>query len=60
MQQFVGGADPWRLKLGIAAVPAILFFVLMYTIPQSPRWLALRGRTREAKASLARVGVVDA
>src|SRR5688572_1157699 len=32
-------SDPWRLKLGIAAVPAILFAALMYTIPQSPRWL---------------------
>ena len=28
----------------------------MYTIPQSPRWLALRGRTAEAKASLAARG----
>ena len=31
----------------------------MYTIPQSPRWLALRGRTAEAKASLERVGVSE-
>ena len=33
--------------------------LLMYTIPQSPRWLALRGRDGEAKASLERVGVTD-
>ena len=59
VQQFVGGADPWRLKLGIAAIPALVFFVMMYTIPQSPRWLAQRGRHDEAKASLARVGVQD-
>ena len=59
VQQFVGGADPWRLKLGIAALPAVLFFIMMYTIPQSPRWLAQRGRHDEAKASLARVGVQD-
>ena len=57
MQDLSGGADLWRLKLGIAAVPAILFAVLMYTIPQSPRWLALRGRTAEAKTNLATVGV---
>src|SRR6187401_594913 len=37
VQEMAGGADLWRLKLGIAAVPAILFAVLMYTIPQSPR-----------------------
>jgi sugar porter (SP) family MFS transporter len=54
------GADPWRIKLGIAAVPALFFLAMMYTIPQSPRWLAQRGRHDEAKASLARVGVIDA
>ncbi len=53
------GGDSWRLKLGVAAVPAILFAILMYTIPQSPRWLALRGRVDEARASLRRVGVSD-
>ena len=52
-------ADPWRMKLGVAALPAILFTVLMFTIPQSPRWLALRGRREEARASLERVGVTD-
>lgn len=54
------GQDPWRIKLGVAAVPALFFLVMMYTIPQSPRWLAQRGRHDEAKASLARVGVADA
>lgn len=57
VQGAAGGADPWRIKLGIAAVPALLFFALMFTIPQSPRWLAMRGRKAEARASLERVGV---
>jgi len=59
VDHFAGGDDSWRLKLGIAAVPAILFAFLMYTIPQSPRWLALRGRVDEARASLRRVGISD-
>jgi sugar porter (SP) family MFS transporter len=59
VQQMSGGADLWRLKLGIAAAPAIVFAVLMYTIPQSPRWLALRGRREEAKTNLALVGVAN-
>jgi sugar porter (SP) family MFS transporter len=59
VQEMSAGADLWRLKLGIAAVPAVLFTALMYTIPQSPRWLALRGRAVEAKAALQRVGVQD-
>jgi len=54
------GADPWRIKLGVAAVPALFFLAMMYTIPQSPRWLAQRGRHDEARLSLARVGVADA
>ena len=54
------GFDPWRIKLGVAAAPAILFAILMFTIPQSPRWLALRGRREEALASLQRVGVANA
>ncbi len=59
VQQFAGDSDPWRIKLGIAAVPAIFFLAMMYTIPQSPRWLAQRGRRDEARASLERVGVPD-
>jgi sugar porter (SP) family MFS transporter len=59
VQELAGGADLWRLKLGIAGLPAILFALLMYTIPQSPRWLSQRGRMAEAKASLERVGVAD-
>src|SRR3954470_14583848 len=59
VDSLAAGADWWRVKLGIAAVPAILFAILMYTIPQSPRWLALRGRLDEARASLRRVGITD-
>jgi sugar porter (SP) family MFS transporter len=57
VQGLAGDSDPWRIKLGIAAAPAIVFAILMFTIPQSPRWLAARGRKAEARASLERVGV---
>ncbi len=59
LQWLAGGADVWRWKLGVAALPALLFLVLMYGIPQSARWLALRGRHAEARASLERLGVAD-
>jgi sugar porter (SP) family MFS transporter len=59
VQMLVSGSDPWRLKLGIAALPALLFLLMMYTIPQSPRWLAQRGRHDEARQSLTRVGVAE-
>ena len=59
LQWLAGGADVWRWKLGVAALPALVFLVLMYGIPQSARWLALRGRHAEARASLERLGVAD-
>jgi len=59
LQWLAGGADVWRWKLGVAALPALLFLVLMYGIPQSARWLALRGRHAEARASLERLGVAE-
>jgi sugar porter (SP) family MFS transporter len=59
VQWIAGDFDAWRWKLGVAAVPAFVFLLMMYTIPQSPRWLSLRGREAEAKASLERLGVAD-
>jgi MFS transporter, SP family, arabinose:H+ symporter len=54
------GAAEWRWKLGIAALPAVLFFVTLYGIPQSPRWLVRRGRLDEARVVLAQIGEPDA
>jgi len=33
------GAEPWRWMIGIEAVPAFIYFVLVFIIPESPRWL---------------------
>ncbi|MGB5580663.1 MAG: MFS transporter, partial [Woeseia sp.] len=45
----------WRWMLGIEAVPAILYFFALHAVPESPRWLAMRGRAKEALAVLQRV-----
>jgi len=50
------GDAEWRWKLGIAAVPAFLFFVLLLFIPESPRWLAKQGRVAEAEDVLRLTG----
>jgi len=50
------GGDEWRWKLGIAAVPAALFFALLYGIPQSPRWLVRQGRVTQAEEVLKLTG----
>jgi SP family xylose:H+ symportor-like MFS transporter len=46
--QHLGGIE-WRLMFGIEALPAILFFALLFLIPASPRWLVSKGRNAEAK-----------
>jgi sugar porter (SP) family MFS transporter len=56
----VGGEAAWRWKLGITAAPALLFFVLLFAIPNSPRWLLAKGRRDEASAALARIGASSA
>jgi SP family arabinose:H+ symporter-like MFS transporter len=43
----VGLAD-WRWKFGIAALPALGFYVALFIIPESPRWLVRRGENDEA------------
>jgi sugar porter (SP) family MFS transporter len=46
------GASEWRWKLGISAAPAAVFFLMLFYIPRSPRWLAKKGRTDEARMVL--------
>src|SRR6267143_5778100 len=33
------GVSEWRWELGVTAIPAALFFVMLFTSPESPRWL---------------------
>ena len=50
------GPTEWRWKLGVSAVPAVFFFLMLFAIPRSPRWLAQRGQTAEARAVLVQIG----
>ena len=49
------GADNWRWMLGVEALPAALYFFLLLPVPESPRWLMMRGREREARALVERL-----
>lgn len=42
------GADCWRWMLGVEAIPAALYFCLLFFVPESPRWLCGQGRARQA------------
>jgi MFS transporter, SP family, arabinose:H+ symporter len=50
------GPSEWRWQLGVAALPALLFLILLYGIPPSPRWLVTRKRVDEARAVLQSMG----
>jgi MFS transporter, SP family, arabinose:H+ symporter len=49
----------WRWMFGVTAIPAAVFFVSMFFAPESPRWLAKKGRSDRARAVLAKVGGPD-
>jgi len=49
------GAEVWRGMLGMEAVPAILFFAVLFFIPESPRWLVVRGHETKATGILDRI-----
>jgi len=51
--------DEWRWKFGVAALPAAAFFLALFGIPQSPRWLVKVGRPEEAREVLIRIGEQD-
>src|SRR6267143_761615 len=50
------GPAEWRWKLGIPAVPAILFLLFLFGIPRSPRWLVKKQRIAEARDVLRLTG----
>ena len=50
------GATEWRWQVGVAAVPALGFLILLYGIPRSPRWSASRDRIDEALEVLKLMG----
>lgn len=50
------GDASWRWMLGVEAVPAIAFFVLLLYVPQSPRWLVVkRGDVEKARQVLMQI-----
>ncbi len=53
------GDNAWRWMLGIVAVPAFIYFGLIFYIPDSPRWLVKHNRIARAKEVLALCGRVD-
>jgi sugar porter (SP) family MFS transporter len=41
--------DSWRWMIGIEAVPAFIYTLMVFMVPKSPRWLIIKNRNEEAK-----------
>jgi sugar porter (SP) family MFS transporter len=54
---FVG--EVWRSMFGSEAIPALLFFIAMFFVPASPRWLSAKNRNEEAGRVLERINPRD-
>jgi len=46
------GENAWRWMVGVEAIPAFIYTILVMTVPKSPRWLLLQGRREEAGKTL--------
>src|SRR3712207_3299223 len=46
--------EGWRYMFGVALIPALILGIGMFTLPESPRWLFIRGQTEKARTVLSR------
>lgn len=46
------GENSWRWMMGVQTIPAVLYTLMVLTIPESPRWLVSKYKNEEAKAIL--------
>jgi len=53
-------AEVWRGMLGLGALPAAIFLILLFMVPESPRWLLLKGKEQKAKDILIKIDGGDA
>ncbi|MDC1379040.1 sugar porter family MFS transporter [Algibacter sp.] len=52
---FFTDENVWRWMLGVELIPAVLYFIFLFFIPKSPRWLFTKNRNEEAKKVLVSV-----
>ncbi len=45
----------WRWMLGVEALPAIFYFLALFAVPESPRWLLMNGKEEDARRVLEKV-----
>ena len=58
--KFWGGIEAWRWMYLMQAIPAAIFLIALFLIPESPRYLVSKGRTEKAESVLASLFGADA
>lgn len=53
----IGGENAWRWMLGIEAIPALVYFLMCFGLPESPRWLI--GRKQDRPAALRVLNLIN-
>ena len=56
---FIAGAvaeGSWRFMIGVEFIPAFAFFLFLFRVPDSPRWMAMNNRKDDAIAIFTRIG----
>jgi MFS transporter, SP family, arabinose:H+ symporter len=49
------GENAWRWMVGVMAFPSFFYMIIVFTIPESPRWLLSKSRNEEAKKVLQQI-----
>ena len=52
---FLSDENVWRYMLGVELLPALCYFVFLFFVPKSPRWLYLKEKVEEAKNVLIQI-----
>lgn len=52
---FLTDENVWRWMLGVELIPAVFYFVMLFFVPRSPRWLYLKNKIDEAKNVLTKI-----
>ena len=52
---FLNDLNVWRYMLGIESIPALVYFITLFFVPESPRWLVTKGLNKESAETLGKI-----
>lgn len=58
--QKIFSTEVWRAMLGLGAAPAVIFLICLFLVPESPRWLLVKGKEQKASIILTKLDGAEA